>query len=271
MVPLLICLILCCQFLFLWQNHPNSSLVCRQLCYLDNSQSLPLGMAFLHLHQKQSTFPFLVERTPKPRIFPPFLLLGLSYHQLKAFWEAAVVLGCTAREGLGWPPGKSSCGSSIPLPTGPGARDMELPHCPHSRRHHCFPSPLLPSLEDAFRLLSSVPLLLFPVRSTVVPRCTFTAIGKITGSPLTPLSPLSPLDPWREITGEQQPNYYHFMKKKKKIFLYNVLWKSREYSNIFRVRDMLHYWYCNRTDAKDCRTRDSFSPDNYFKYVLSGT
>lgn len=105
MVPLLLCLILCCHFLLLWQNHPGCSLVCRQLCYLDNSQSLPLGMASLHLHQKQFTFPFLVERTPKPRISPPLPLPVLSYYRLKAFWEAAVVLDCAAQGDLqGNPP-----------------------------------------------------------------------------------------------------------------------------------------------------------------------
>lgn len=101
MVPLLLCLILCCQLLFLWKNHPDCALVYRQLCYLDSSQTLPLGMAFLHLHLKQFTFLFLVERIPKSRNSPPLPLLVLSYHQLKAFWEAAMVLDCTAQEGQG--------------------------------------------------------------------------------------------------------------------------------------------------------------------------
>lgn len=66
----------------------------------------------------------------------------------------------------------------FPCPWGWGNMDVELAHCPHSRWDHCFPSPLLPSMGDVFRLLSSIPLMFFPIRSTVILRCTFTAMGK---------------------------------------------------------------------------------------------
>lgn len=223
-------------------------------------------MAFLRLHQKQFTFPFLVERTPEPRISPPFPLPVLSSHQLKAFWEAAW-------EGLQWPPEKSSCHPSIPLPTGLGAHTHGAAPLASQQMAPLLSltTPALPGRCFQAPFLHAPPVFACQKHNDPQMHIHSHREKKITGSPLTPLSPLSPLDPWRETTGEQQPTYYLFMKKQNIFSLYNVILKATEYSNIFTVRDMPHYWYCNRIDAKDCRKRDPFSPDNYFKYMLSWT